>query len=59
VAALDLGYTAGVAPIKAQKPEVLYMLAADEGKISRSELPSKAFVIYQGQYFTGPFLFFF
>ncbi|KAL0274810.1 UNVERIFIED_CONTAM: hypothetical protein PYX00_002845 [Menopon gallinae] len=50
VAALDLGYTPGVAEIKKNKPKLLYMLGADEGVISRSDLHPDAFVIYQGHH---------
>lgn len=50
VGALDIGYKAGVEAVKAQKPKVLYMLGADEGNLSRSDLPKDAFVIYQGHH---------
>ncbi|KAL8563994.1 NADH dehydrogenase Fe-S protein subunit 1 ndufs1 [Nucella lapillus] len=50
VAALDLGYAAGVAGVKQAKPQVLFMLGADEGTITRSDLPPNAFVIYQGHH---------
>ena len=33
--------------IKAEKPEVLFLLGADAGSISRSDLPEDCFVIYQ------------
>jgi len=49
VAALDLGYTPGVAKIRANPPKVLFLLGADEGTISRADLPKDAFVIYQGE----------
>lgn len=48
VAALDLGYKAGVSYIRENKPKVLYMLGADEGAITKSDIPSDCFVIYQG-----------
>ena len=51
VAALDLGYSAGVSAIKRMKPNVLFMLGADEGVITRGDLPSDVFVIYQGMHF--------
>lgn len=48
MAALDLGYQAGVSAVKSVKPKVLFMVGADEGKITRSDLPADCFVIYQG-----------
>ena len=51
VAALNLGYSAGVSAIKRMKPNVLFMLGADEGVITRGDLPSDVFVIYQGMHF--------
>lgn len=48
VAALDLGYKLGVADIRNSPPKVLYLLGADEGTITRDDLPKDAFVIYQG-----------
>jgi len=50
VAALDLGYTAGVSSIREAKPEVVFLLGADEGSITRNDLPPGAFVIYQGHH---------
>jgi len=49
VAALDLGYKAGVEAIRANPPKVLFLLGADEGVISREDLPKDCFVIYQGK----------
>lgn len=48
VAALDLGYKAGVDYIRQNPPQVLFLLGADEGAISRDQLPKDCFVIYQG-----------
>jgi NADH dehydrogenase (ubiquinone) Fe-S protein 1 len=48
VAALDLGYKMGVAEIRNSPPKVLYLLGADEGTITRADLPKDAFIIYQG-----------
>jgi hypothetical protein len=48
VAALDLGYKLGVADIRNSPPKVLYLLGADEGTITRTDLPKDAFIIYQG-----------
>jgi len=50
VAALDLGWKAGVSDIKATKPKVLWLLGADAGVISRNDLPEDCFVIYQGHH---------
>ena len=47
VAALDIGYQAGVTSILEAKPDVLYLLGADSGSITREDLPPNAFVIYQ------------
>lgn len=48
VAALDLGYKAGIDAIRSKPPKVLFLLGADEGVISREDLPKDCFVIYQG-----------
>ena len=51
VAALDIGYKAGVASIKQQKPKLLYMLGADEDLVTRNDLNQKeSFIIYQGHH---------
>ncbi|EFX87607.1 hypothetical protein DAPPUDRAFT_192333 [Daphnia pulex] len=50
VAALDLGYKAGIEAIRANPPKVLFLLGADEGVISREDLPKDCFVIYQGHH---------
>ncbi|XP_014262214.1 NADH-ubiquinone oxidoreductase 75 kDa subunit, mitochondrial [Cimex lectularius] len=50
VAALDLGYKAGVAAVRENPPKVLFLLGADEGTISRSDLPPDTVVIYQGHH---------
>ncbi|KAK4301900.1 hypothetical protein Pmani_025972 [Petrolisthes manimaculis] len=50
VAALDLGYTPGVAAIRENPPKVLFLLGADEGTISRDDLPKDTLVIYQGHH---------
>nr|KAG5691885.1 hypothetical protein BaRGS_033248 [Batillaria attramentaria] len=49
-AALDLGYKAGVSAILETKPQVLYLLGADEGAVDREDLPEDAFIIYQGHH---------
>lgn len=50
VAALDIGYTPGLDKIRECPPKVLYLLGADEGAISKSDLPNDCFVIYQGHH---------
>ena len=47
VAALDLGYSAGVAEVVAAKPKVVWLLGADSGALKREDLPADCFVIYQ------------
>jgi len=50
VAALDLGWKAGVAEVRAAKPKVLWLLGADAGAITREDLPEDCYVIYQGHH---------
>merc|ERR1711872_680821 len=50
VAALDLGYKAGVAEVREAKPKVLWLLGADAGALSREDLPEDCYVIYQGHH---------
>merc|ERR1719300_1033602 len=50
VAALDLGYSAGVAEVVAAKPKVLWLLGADSGALKREDLPEDCFVVYQGHH---------
>merc|ERR1719383_404171 len=50
VAALDLGYKAGVAEVCEAKPKVLWLLGADAGALSREDLPEDCYVIYQGHH---------
>ena len=47
VAALDLGYEAGISAVREAKPEVVFLLGADAEAITRADLPKDAFVIYQ------------
>jgi hypothetical protein len=49
VAALDLGYKAGVDYIRKNPPKVLFLLGADEGVLTREDLPKDCFIIYQGK----------
>ena len=48
VAALDIGYKAGIDAIRQSPPNVLYLLGADAGVVSRENLPKDCFIIYQG-----------
>ena len=48
MAALDLGYKAGVDLLREHPPKVLFLLGADESTITRSDLPQDATVIYLG-----------
>jgi NADH dehydrogenase (ubiquinone) Fe-S protein 1 len=50
VAALDIGYQAGVSSVLESKPDVLFLLGADAKAITRDDLPPNAFVIYQGHH---------
>lgn len=48
VAALDLGYTPGLEGLRASKPKVAILLGADQGQLSRADLPEDCMVIYIG-----------
>jgi NADH dehydrogenase (ubiquinone) Fe-S protein 1 len=50
VAALDLGYKAGVQYIRDNPPKILYLLGADEQAVTRDDLPKDCFIIYQGSH---------
>jgi len=50
VAALDLGYKAGVSEVRAAKPKVVWLMGADAEAITRQDLPEDCFVIYQGHH---------
>lgn len=50
VAALDLGYKAGVDAIRKNPPKVLFLLGADAGCITRADLPKNSLIIYQGHH---------
>uniref|UniRef100_A0A1I7XLG4 NADH-ubiquinone oxidoreductase 75 kDa subunit, mitochondrial n=1 Tax=Heterorhabditis bacteriophora TaxID=37862 RepID=A0A1I7XLG4_HETBA len=50
VGALDIGYKAGVSAIRAKPVKFLYMLGADEGKITKQNLDPQAFIVYQGHH---------
>ena len=48
VAALDLGYTPGLGGLRAAKPKVVILLGADQGQLTRADLPEDCMVIYIG-----------
>ncbi|PAV69139.1 hypothetical protein WR25_05790 [Diploscapter pachys] len=48
VGALDIGYKAGTSTIRKKPIKFLYLLGADEGKVTRQDLAPSAFVVYQG-----------
>ncbi|XP_072944690.1 NADH-ubiquinone oxidoreductase 75 kDa subunit, mitochondrial [Epargyreus clarus] len=50
VAALDIGYKAGLGEALAAGPKVVYLLGADAGVVTREALPKDAVVIYQGHH---------
>jgi NADH dehydrogenase (ubiquinone) Fe-S protein 1 len=50
VAALDLGYKAGVQCLRDCPPRFLFLLGADEQTITRQQLPKDCFVVYQGSH---------
>ncbi|CAB1327598.1 unnamed protein product [Coregonus sp. 'balchen'] len=50
VAALDLGYKAGVESIRKAPPKVLFLLGADGECITRQDLPKDSMIIYQGHH---------
>ncbi|KAG1714536.1 NADH-ubiquinone oxidoreductase subunit, mitochondrial [Nymphon striatum] len=50
VAALDLGYTPGVNPIRENPPKLLFLFGADENCITRDDLPSDCFIVYLGHH---------
>uniref|UniRef100_A0A158P751 NADH-ubiquinone oxidoreductase 75 kDa subunit, mitochondrial n=1 Tax=Angiostrongylus cantonensis TaxID=6313 RepID=A0A158P751_ANGCA len=50
VGALDVGYQAGTAAIRKKPIKFLYLLGADEGKVTRQNLDPSAFIVYQGHH---------
>lgn len=50
VAALDIGYKPGVSEIRENPPKVLFLLGADEGTITRADLPKDCCVVYIGHH---------
>ncbi|ESO01146.1 hypothetical protein HELRODRAFT_185731 [Helobdella robusta] len=49
VAALDLGYKAGIQHIKDNPPKLLFLLGADD-VITRNDFPKDCFIVYQGSH---------
>lgn len=50
VGALDVGYNGYVDDVLAAKPNVLFLLGADEGLVTREQLPQDCTIIYQGHH---------
>jgi NADH dehydrogenase (ubiquinone) Fe-S protein 1 len=50
VAALDIGYKAGVTEVLASQPKVLFLLGADGGAVSKESIPKDCFVVYLGHH---------
>lgn len=50
VAALDIGYKAGVDEVLAAQPKVLFLMGADSGAINKENIPKDCFVVYQGHH---------
>lgn len=50
VGAQDVGYHNTVDDVIASKPKVLFLLGADDNKITRDKLPADCVVIYQGHH---------
>lgn len=48
VAALDLGYTAGLEGLRAAHPKIAILLGTDQGVLTRADLPEDCMVIYIG-----------
>ncbi len=50
---MDLGYTGGLDEVKAAKPKVAILLGADQGALTRADLPEDCMVIYIGKHLMG------
>ncbi|KFM81932.1 hypothetical protein X975_02652, partial [Stegodyphus mimosarum] len=50
VAALDIGYKSCPEKLEKNRPKFLYLLGADEGLISKENIPGDCFVVYQGHH---------
>lgn len=53
VAALDLGYKAGVDAIRDNPPKLLFLLGADEATVTRDDLPKDSFIVYIGEHLSA------
>uniref|UniRef100_A0A7G3ATU5 NADH-ubiquinone oxidoreductase 75 kDa subunit, mitochondrial n=1 Tax=Lutzomyia longipalpis TaxID=7200 RepID=A0A7G3ATU5_LUTLO len=50
VGALDVGYAPGVEKLKEAQPQVVFLLNADGGAVTRESLPKGCFIVYQGHH---------
>lgn len=50
VGAADVGVTHSVDDVIAAKPKVLFLLGADDNKITRDQLPADCTIVYQGHH---------
>ncbi|CAG5116018.1 unnamed protein product [Candidula unifasciata] len=50
VGALDLGYQAGINPVKTLKPQLVFLLGADAGAVKRDDLYQNCTVVYIGHH---------
>lgn len=50
VAALDVGYKAGIEEVIAGSPKVLFLLGADSGTINKENIPKDCFIVYMGHH---------
>lgn len=48
--AADVGITSTIEDVIASKPKVLFLLGADDNKLTRDQLPADCVVIYQGHH---------
>lgn len=46
--ALDVGYTNTLQEVLDSKPKLLILLGADNGEITRDQIPADCFVVYLG-----------
>jgi len=50
VAALDLGYKAGVDAVRQARPKLLFLLGADNEAVTREDLADDCLIVYQGHH---------
>lgn len=48
--ALDIGYQSGVEEVVKSQPKVLFLLNADEAKVTRDQLPKDCYIVYVGHH---------